>query len=60
MNTYPLKGLVMILITIFFSIALLVYIGAGFSEYRIQERKNLENANGLWWENGFISVCPLH
>ena len=60
MNTYPLKGLTMISITIFFSVALLVYIGAGFSEYRIQERKNLEQYNNLWWEKGFISVCPLH
>ena len=60
MNTYPLKGLAMISITIFFSVALLVYIGAGFSEYRIEERKNRVQSNDLWWEKGFISVCPLH
>ena len=50
----------MISITIFFSIALLIYVGAGFSEYRIEERKNGELTNNLWWEKGFISVCPLH
>ncbi|MBA4715178.1 MAG: hypothetical protein H2015_01140 [Chloroflexi bacterium] len=60
MNNYPLRGLGMILITIFFSIALLIYVGAGFSEYRIEERKNGELVNNLWWEKGFISVCPLH
>ena len=24
------------------------------------KRKNLEQYNNLWWEKGFISVCPLH
>ena len=40
MNTYPVRGLGMILITILFSFALLIYIGAEFSEYRISERLN--------------------
>ena len=60
MNTYPVKGLGMILITILFSISLLVYIGAEFSEYRISERLNDGQNVDLWWERGFISVCPLH
>tara|TARA_Y100000816_G_scaffold47186_1_gene29742 strand:- start:1359 stop:1541 length:183 start_codon:yes stop_codon:yes gene_type:complete len=60
MNTYPVKGLGMILITILFSFALLIYIGAEFSEYRISERLNDGQNVDLWWERGFISVCPLH
>ena len=60
MNVYPIKGLVMIFITIFFSIALLIYVGAGFSEFRINERNNAGQINDLWWEKGFITVCPLH
>ena len=60
MNTYPVKGLGMILITILISFALLIYIGAEFSEYRISERLNDGQNVDLWWERGFISVCPLH
>tara|TARA_B100000678_G_scaffold161222_1_gene134739 strand:- start:4 stop:186 length:183 start_codon:yes stop_codon:yes gene_type:complete len=60
MNTYPVRGLGMILITILFSFGLLVYIGAEFSEYRISERLNDGQNVDLWWERGFISVCPLH
>ena len=60
MNTYPEKGLGMILITILFSFTLLIYIGAEFSEYRISERLNDGQNVDLWWERGFISVCPLH
>ena len=60
MNTYPVKGLGMILITILFSFGLLIYIGAEFSEYRISERLNDGQNVDLWWERGFISVCPLH
>lgn len=50
----------MIFITVFFSISLLIYVGAGFSEYRINERDNTGQLNNLWWEKGFITVCPLH
>lgn len=60
MNTYPVRGLGMILITILFSFALLIYIGAEFSEHRISERLNDGQNVDLWWERGFISVCPLH
>ena len=60
MNTYLVRGLGMILITILFSFALLIYIGAEFSEYRISERLNDGQNVDLWWERGFISVCPLH
>ncbi len=60
MNNYPVRGLGMILITILFSFALLIYIGAEFSEYRISERLNDGQNVDLWWERGFISVCPLH
>ena len=60
MNTYPARGLGMILITILFSFGLLIYIGAEFSEYRISERLNDGQNVDLWWERGFISVCPLH
>ena len=60
MNTYPVRGLGMILVTILFSFGLLVYIGAEFSEYRISERLNDGQNVDLWWERGFISVCPLH
>ena len=60
MNTYPVRGLVMIILTILISIALLIYIGAEFSEYRISERINDSKNVDVWWERGFISVCPLH
>ena len=60
MNTYPVRGLGMILVTILFSFALLIFIGAEFSEYRISERLNDGQNVDLWWERGFISVCPLH
>ena len=60
MNTYPVRGLGMILITILLSFTLLIYIGAEFSEYRISERLNDGQNVDLWWERGFISVCPLH
>ena len=60
MNTYPLRGLGMIFLTILFSIGLLIYIGAEFSEYRISERMSNGQNVDLWWERGFISVCPLH
>ena len=60
MNTYPVRGLGMILVTILFSFSILIYIGAEFSEYRISERLNDGQNVDLWWERGFISVCPLH
>ena len=60
MNSYPNKGLGMMFLTILFSLGLLVYIGADFSEYRISERKNEGQYNNIWWERGFITACPLH
>ena len=60
MNTFPVRALGMILVTILFPFALLIYIGAEFSEYRISERSNDGQNVDLWWERGLISVCPLH
>ena len=34
--------------------------GAEFSEHRISVRINNGQNVDLWWERGFISVCPLH
>jgi hypothetical protein len=60
MNETPHKGLSMIVMTIFVSLALLIYIGADYSENRIKNRANQNNLADVWWERSFILVCPLH
>jgi hypothetical protein len=50
----------MIVITIFLSLFLLIYVGADFSNSRIENRSNNEFVENLWWEKSFILVCPLH
>ena len=60
MNETPHKGLSMIVMTIFVSLALLIYIGADYSENRINNRVSQNNSTDVWWERSFILVCPLH
>jgi len=60
MNEAPYKGLSMIIITILVSMALLIYIGADYSENRIKNRVSGNNSTDVWWERSFILVCPLH
>jgi len=56
----PYKGLSMIILTILFSVALLIYVGADYSENRIKIRSGQDSLDDLWWERSFILVCPLH
>ena len=60
MGEIPYKGLGMIIITVLVSLALLIYIGADYSESRIKNRVSHGNSTDVWWERSFILVCPLH
>ena len=56
MNETPYKGLSMIIITILVSLALLIYIGAYYSENRIKNMVSCNNSDDVWWERIFILV----
>lgn len=63
-NKIPYYGISSIIISILFSIIILIYLGAAISTERKNNRENFEtignSAEGIWWENGFIFMCPLH
>ena len=63
-NKIPYYGISSIIISILFSTIILIYLGAAISTERKNNRENFEtignSAEGIWWENGFIFMCPLH
>jgi len=60
MDGIPYRGLGMVIMTVLVSLALLIYIGADYSESRIKNRTTQGNSTDVWWERSFILVCPLH
>jgi len=60
----PYYGISSIGISILFSIIILIYLGAAVSTERKYNRENFEtignSTEGIWWENGFLFMCPLH
>lgn len=63
-NKIPYYGISSIIISILFSTIILIYLGAAISTERKNNRENFEtignSTEGIWWENGFILMCPLH
>ena len=57
-------GISSIGISILFSIIILIYLGAAVSSERKNNRENIEtignSTEDIWWENGFLFMCPLH
>ena len=51
-------------ILFFISIIILIYLGAAVSTERKNNRENFEtignSTEDIWWENGFLFMCPLH
>ena len=60
MERLPSRGISMILLTVLMSAFLMIYIGADFSKNRIDKRQVSDGIESIWWEKGFVLVCPLH
>ena len=60
MEHLPSRGIYMILLTVLMSVFLMIYIGADFSKNRIENRQVSAGNESVWWEKGFVLVCPLH
>ena len=60
----PYYGISSIGISILFSIIILIYLGAAVSTERKYNRENFEtignSTEGIWWENGFLFMWPVH
>ncbi len=65
----PVRGLALIGLSLVFSLAVLIYLGAWASSDRIEARSldgeseaydHETGASGAWWEDGLVFVCPLH
>ena len=65
----PIRGLALIALSLAFSLAVLIYLGAWASSDRIEARwfdsesesfGHGDGADGAWWEDGLVFVCPLH
>ena len=61
-NRRPWLGLSLLGGSIVFTIAVLVFFGAWFADGRIESRAAAAGAEaeGEWWEDSLISVCPIH
>lgn len=64
-NRRPLLGFGLLFSTVLFSAAVLIYFGAWASADRIENRAlaadaTPSHAEGEWWEDGLLFVCPLH
>lgn len=58
-------GLSLLGISIAFTLSVLIFFGAWLSEDRIEARVDGNEsvhgeAEGEWWEDGLIAVCPIH
>ncbi len=58
----PWTGLALLGGSIVFTFAVLVFFGAWFATDRIDARSDAlgHEAQGDWWEDGLITVCPIH
>lgn len=48
--------------SIIFTASVLIFFGAWFADGRIEARTDTvgHEAQGDWWEDGLIAVCPIH
>lgn len=58
----PLLGLGLLAGSVIFTASVLVFFGAWFADDRIEARSRTvgHEAEGDWWEDGLIAVCPIH
>lgn len=58
----PWLGLSLLAGSIVFTLAVLIFFGAWFADGRIEARSETagHQAEGDWWEDGLIAVCPIH
>lgn len=58
----PMLGLGLLGGSIVFTLAVLIFFGAWFADERIEARTETvgHEASGDWWEDGLITVCPIH
>ena len=62
----PWLGLLLLGISVAGTLAILIYFGAWFADNRIEARGVADdetgqvNPEGEWWEDGLISICPVH
>ena len=61
----PILGFGLMMSTVIFTLALLIYFGAWASSDRIENRAlaagtTESHVEGNWWEDGLIIACPLH
>ena len=55
------NGIIFMIISIIFSIFLLIYLSASIAFDRSIERANVgENIQKQWWEDQMLYICPLH
>tara|TARA_B100000401_G_C52662277_1_gene650692 strand:+ start:176 stop:388 length:213 start_codon:yes stop_codon:yes gene_type:complete len=55
------NGITFMIISIIFSILLLIYLSAGIAFDRSIERANIgQEAEKQWWEDQILYICPLH
>lgn len=58
----PWLGLGLLISSIVFTLAVLIFFGAWFADGRIADRASAagHDVEGEWWEDGLITVCPIH
>ena len=58
----PLLGLGLLGGSLIFTASVLIFFGAWFADGRIEARFGTDGheATGEWWEDGLITVCPIH
>ena len=58
----PFRGLGLLALSVLFTLAVLIFFGAWFADGRIEARSDAlgAQAEGEWWEDGLITVCPIH
>ncbi|MBR91900.1 MAG: hypothetical protein CL903_03775 [Dehalococcoidia bacterium] len=55
------NGITFMIISIIFSILLLIYLSAGIAFDRSIERANIgQDGEKQWWEDQILYICPLH
>ncbi len=58
----PTLGIGLLAGSVVFTVAVLIFFGAWFADDRIEARSDAigHSAEGDWWEDGLIAVCPIH
>ena len=62
----PWQGLALLGISVVATLAILIYFGAWHADNRIEARNTeaagagQESTQDEWWEDGLISICPIH